>query len=183
MMPGSAFKSPATSSGCPTHTTLASAQPATAHQQGQVYQNPPQNPDNRTPQRSELLPPSPVGKVTLITQPNLKNSPNSGVTEEGAERGKPHKQQLQSKAEQSSKKLPHACTLCLWREKKHKRRERHSAVQCDTLSVSAGCLAAREKTAGNVSRGGSWRCVKSVTVSVVSVSAQLVVEDVNVCRT
>ena len=39
-----------------------------------------------------------------------------------------------------------------------------------------------KKTAGNVRRGGSWRCVKSVTVSVVSVSAQLKMEDVNVCR-
>ena len=52
--------------------------------------------------------------------------------------------------------------------------------------MSAGCLAARKnkqkKTAGNVRRGGSWRCVKSVTVSVASVSAQLVMEDMNVCR-
>ena len=39
-----------------------------------------------------------------------------------------------------------------------------------------------KNTAGNVRRGGSWRCVKSVTASVVSVSAQLVMEDVSVCR-
>ena len=38
------------------------------------------------------------------------------------------------------------------------------------------------KRAGNVRRGVSWRCVKSVTVSVVRVSAQLMMEDVNVRR-
>ena len=49
--------------------------------------------------------------------------------------------------------------------------------------MSAGCLAAREKNrkrAGNMRRGVSWRCVFSV--SVVSVSAQLMMEDVNECR-
>ena len=51
--------------------------------------------------------------------------------------------------------------------------------------MSAGCLEARKKQgkrAGNMRRGVSWRCVKPVTASVVSVSAQLVMEDVNVCR-
>ena len=38
------------------------------------------------------------------------------------------------------------------------------------------------KRAGNIGRGVSWRCDKSVTVSVVSVSAQVVVGDVHVCR-
>ena len=43
--------------------------------------------------------------------------------------------------------------------------------------MSAGCLAARKKKkAGNVRRGGSWRCAKSVTISV------CLMEDVNVRR-
>ena len=100
------------------------------------------------------------------------------------------------------RKLRDACTLCFWREKAQKARTALcSAVlalrgtdamsskmtwpvpghqRWDTLSMSAGCLAARKKQ--KKKRGGSWRCVKSVTVSVVSVSAQLVMEDVNVCR-
>ena len=97
---------------------------------------------------------------------------------------------------QSSKKLRHG-------EKKHKRRERHSGagperrgnhvIKDDMVSAWAPAVRhmvdarwvprSKEKIrAGNVRRGVNWRCVKSVTVSVVPVSAQLMMEDVSVCR-
>ena len=91
----------------------------------------------------------------------------------------------------------HACTLRFWREKSTEAVLALRATDTisskmtwsvpghqrwDTLSMSAGCLRSKEKTENERATKDKVFAVKSVTVSVVSVSAQQMIEDVNVCH-